>query len=134
MAKAKAESGKLRAESDHGEGANFQRSTANSEGETEAAWANQANAERGARIAERRVNEEFKQVGRSVFAKELRRDTRDARKRKIEAGERKFVEALMKFTAGAKRSREPEMAVAARRWEGKIHFHVRVTLQRKRKA
>lgn len=58
----------------------------------------------------------------------------ESRRINLAEGERKFVEALMKFTAGAKRSREPEVAVAARRWEGKIHFHVRVTLQRRRKA
>lgn len=70
-------------------------------------------------------------MGGAAFAQVLRRDER---RRKIEAGERKFVEALIKFTQGAKRSKEPEVAVAARRWEGKIHFHVRVAQQRKRKA
>lgn len=73
-------------------------------------------------------------MGTAAFAKEPRRELRDARRRKIEAGERKFLEALIRFTRGAKRSRVPEVAVAARRWEGKIHFQVRVAQQGKRKA
>lgn len=55
----------------------------------------------------------------------------EARRKQLEAGERKFVEALMKFTQGAKRSQEPAVAVAARRWEGKIHFHVRVAIKQR---
>lgn len=55
----------------------------------------------------------------------------DARRRQLDAGERKFLEALIRFTRGAKRSQEPEVAVAARRWEGKIHFQVRVALSRR---
>lgn len=112
MAKTKTESGKLRAESDHGEGANVQRSTSNIQG-----------------------NAEQSRLGGSGAKFEVRRsqvDKHDARRRQLDAGERKFLEALIRFTRGAKRSRVPEVAVAARRWEGKIHFHVRVTLQRRR--
>jgi hypothetical protein len=111
---AKTESGKLRAESDHGEGANVHRSTPNSEGETETEQTSNAQCS-------------TTNVKRSAANYDLRRIN-------LAEGERKFLEALMKFTAGAKRSQEPEVAVAARRWEGKIHFQVRVAQQRKRES
>jgi len=61
----------------------------------------------------------------------LGRDTRDDRRRKLILGEDKFMAALLRFTRSAKRSQEPAVAVAARRWEGKIHFHVRGALKQR---
>ena len=62
---------------------------------------------------------------------ELGRDRREARNEMLAEGEQKFTEALIKFTAGAKKSREPAVAVAARRWEGKIHFQITIAKQRR---
>ncbi|MBI1178480.1 hypothetical protein GC207_13685 [bacterium] len=55
------------------------------------------------------------------------------RRERLAAGEAEFLDALVKFARGARRSQVPEIAVAARRWEGRIHFHIQITRQ-KRKA
>ena len=84
------------------------------------------------------LNEPAGKSERSTFNQQLptskedrRRGERAERRRQWAEGEAKFIDALLRFTRGAKRSRVPEIAVAARRWEGKIHFQIQITSQRR---
>ena len=48
---------------------------------------------------------------------------------KAKTGEQIFLDSLLEFTRWAKESPVPELAVAARRWEGVIEFRIKLTLQ-----
>jgi hypothetical protein len=106
---------------------NVQRPTSNIEGN-----ADQSRTRHHGNVSARQARTfEEPSEGSKIEDRRSQVDKHDARRRQLDAGERKFLEALIRFTRGAKRSRVPEVAVAARRWEGKIHFHVRVTLSRR---
>jgi hypothetical protein len=47
-------------------------------------------------------------------------------------GEQLFLESLMEFTRSAKDSPVPEVAAAARRWEGILSFRIQLTKQKSR--
>jgi len=49
-------------------------------------------------------------------------------------GEREFLQSLMSLTRSAKRSRNAEVARAARQWEGVLAFRIRITLLKGRSA
>jgi hypothetical protein len=48
-------------------------------------------------------------------------------------GEEKFLESVMEFTRGLKCSAERDIANAAREWEAKFDFRIRIEMQRRKR-